>query len=205
MGETKSVIIDGKNHMMGRLAAHVAKMILNGKHVTVVRCEAINISGNFYRNKLKYLDFLKKRCNVNPKRGPYHFRAPSKIFWRCIRGMIPHNTKRGQHALRELLRTYEGVPAPYDKKKRFVIPKALRITRLAPGRKWAVLGRLSHEVGWKYQDVVVAEEAKRKLESEAFHKEFMSIKNVKREVLRDPEFQKQVAEQEAVMKSYGYL
>ena len=22
------------------------------------------MSGNFYRNKLKYLDFLKKRCNV---------------------------------------------------------------------------------------------------------------------------------------------
>ncbi len=59
--EKKSVIIDAKNHMMGRLASRVAKMILNGKHVTVVRCEDINISGNFYRNKVKYLDFLKKR------------------------------------------------------------------------------------------------------------------------------------------------
>ena len=29
--------------------------------VVIVRSEAINISGNFYRNKLKYLDFLKKR------------------------------------------------------------------------------------------------------------------------------------------------
>ena len=29
--------------------------------VVVVRTEGINISGNFYRNKLKYLDFLKKR------------------------------------------------------------------------------------------------------------------------------------------------
>ena len=43
------------------------------------------MSGNFYRNKLKYLDFLKKRCNVKPSRGPFHFRAPSKIFWRTVR------------------------------------------------------------------------------------------------------------------------
>ncbi len=55
------VIIDAKDHMMGRLASYVAKMILNGKRVVVVRCEEINISGNFYRNKLKYLDFLRKR------------------------------------------------------------------------------------------------------------------------------------------------
>jgi hypothetical protein len=50
----------------------------------VVRTEGINISGNFYRNKLKYLDFLRKRCNVKPSRGPFHFRAPGKIFWRQV-------------------------------------------------------------------------------------------------------------------------
>ena len=55
------VIIDAKDHMLGRLSSYVAKMILNGKRVVVVRCEEINISGNFYRNKLKYLDFLRKR------------------------------------------------------------------------------------------------------------------------------------------------
>lgn len=39
---------------------------------------------------MKYLDFLRKRCNVNPKRGPFHFRAPSRILWRTVRGIIPH-------------------------------------------------------------------------------------------------------------------
>ncbi len=31
--------------------------------------------------------------NTNPSRGPYHFRAPSKIFWRTVRGkdaMVVH-------------------------------------------------------------------------------------------------------------------
>merc|ERR1712061_905334 len=54
----------------GRLASIVAKLILNGQKVVIVRCEEINISGNFYRNKLKYLDFLRKRCNVKPSVAP---------------------------------------------------------------------------------------------------------------------------------------
>ena len=56
-------------------------------------------AGNFYRNKLKYLDFLRKRCNVLPKRGPFHFRAPAKIFWRTVRGGFQ------QYLEMELIRT----------------------------------------------------------------------------------------------------
>merc|ERR1712020_179947 len=122
----KPVVIDGRSHLLGRLASIVAKFILNGNKVVVVRCEGINMSGNFYRNKLKYLDFLKKRCNVKPSRGPFHFRAPSKIFWRTVRGMTPHKTERGKDALKRL-QTFEGVPPPYDKKKLMVIPSALKV------------------------------------------------------------------------------
>lgn len=50
------------------------------------RCECLVFSGIFFRNKLKYLSFLRKRCNVNPQRGPFHQRAPSKIFKRTVRG-----------------------------------------------------------------------------------------------------------------------
>ena len=85
--------------------------------------------------------------------GPFHFRAPSRIFYKAVRGMIPHKTARGAAAM-ERLKVFEGVPPPYDKKKRVVVPQALRVLRLRPGRKYCTVGRLSHEVGWKYQDVV---------------------------------------------------
>lgn len=85
--------------------------------------------------------------------GPFHFRAPSRIFYKAVRGMIPHKTARGTAAM-ERLKVFEGVPPPYDKKKRVVVPQALRVLRLRPGRKYCTVGRLSHEVGWKYQDVV---------------------------------------------------
>ena len=85
--------------------------------------------------------------------GPWHYRAPAKMFWRTVRGMIPHKTPRGAAALNRL-KTFEGVPPPYDRQKRMVVPQALRVLRLQPGRKYCTVGRLGHEFGWKYQDVV---------------------------------------------------
>ncbi|KAG8630123.1 hypothetical protein KVT40_001742 [Elsinoe batatas] len=163
------VVIDGKGHLLGRLASTVAKQLLNGQKVVVVRCEAINISGEFFRAKLKYQAFMRKQTRYNATRGgPWHYRAPSKMFWRTVRGMIPHKTARGAAAM-ERLKVFEGVPPPYDTKKRVVVPQALRVLRLKPGRKYCTVGRLGHEFGWKYQDVVSKLEEKRKVKSAAYY------------------------------------
>ena len=127
----KEVVIDCKNHLLGRLASIVAKELLSGQRVVCVRCEDINISGSFYRNKLKFLDKLRKRTNTNPAHGPYHFRAPSRIFYRVIRGMIPHKTHRGKCAL-ERLKCFDGVPKHCEKKKRMVRAPARPEAALAP-------------------------------------------------------------------------
>ena len=54
-----------------------------------MRTEEIAISGGIVRQQMKYDRFLAKRTVTNPSRGPYHFRAPSKILWRTIRGCVP--------------------------------------------------------------------------------------------------------------------
>jgi large subunit ribosomal protein L13Ae len=59
--------------------------------------------------------------------------------------MIPRKTKRGEAAL-ERLKVFEGIPPPYDKQKRMVVPQALRVLRLKPGRKYCTVGRISSEV-----------------------------------------------------------
>jgi len=199
--QRKPLLIDARGHLMGRLASTVAKTLLQGQRVVVVRCEGINISGNFYRNKLKYLDFLKKRMNSNPSRGPYHFRAPSKIFWRVVRGMLPHKLYRGKDAM-ERLKVYEGIPPPYDKQKRLVVPSCLRVLRLKPRRKYCQLSRLSHEVGWKYQTVVATLEKRRKLKSTDFYKRKVTrtklIEAAKKSVAKKTEpYQK-------IIESYGH-
>ncbi|KAK7811047.1 hypothetical protein U0070_010206 [Myodes glareolus] len=75
--------------------------------------------------------------------------------------MLPHKTKQGQ-AAPERLKVLDGIPPPYDKKKRMVVPAALKVVRLKTTRKFAYLGRLAHEVGWKYQAVTATLEEKRK-------------------------------------------
>ncbi|KAK6455983.1 60S large subunit ribosomal protein [Scheffersomyces xylosifermentans] len=162
------VVIDGKGHLLGRLASIVAKQLLNGQKLVIVRAEALNISGEFFRNKLKYHDYLRKATRFNKTHGPFHFRAPSRIFYKAVRGMIPHKTARGKAAL-ERLKVFEGVPPPYDKKKRVVVPQALRVLRLKPGRKYTTVGKLSSAVGWKYESVVDKLEEKRKLQAAEYY------------------------------------
>jgi hypothetical protein len=48
------IVIDGKGHLLGRLASTVAKQLLNGQKIVVVRCEALNISGEFFRAKRRF-------------------------------------------------------------------------------------------------------------------------------------------------------
>ncbi|XP_062252955.1 large ribosomal subunit protein uL13-like isoform X2 [Platichthys flesus] len=127
--------------------------------MVAVRCDGIQISGYFYCNKMKYRSLLLKKMNTNPSSGPYHFSTPSQSIWRTVRGMLPHKTKRGQAAL-ERLKVFDGVPPPYDKRKRMVVPAALKIVRLKPSRKYALLGRLANEVGWKYQAITATLEEK---------------------------------------------
>lgn len=47
-------------------------------------------------------------------------------------------TSRGAAAL-ERLKLFEGVPPPYDRKKKMVVPSALRVLRLKPGRKYCTI------------------------------------------------------------------
>merc|ERR1711879_77557 len=101
-------------------------------------------------------------------KGPYHYRAPAKIFWRTVRGMIPHKTARGAAAL-DKLKTFEGIPHPYDRKKRMVVPSCLRVLRLRPERRFCRLSDLSKEVGWKHSALIQRLESQRKVKSEAFY------------------------------------
>lgn len=59
--------------------------------------------------------------------------------------MVPHKTKRGAAAL-ERLKCFEGVPPPYDKLKRLVVPDALQVLRLQHGHRFCKLGQLAQSV-----------------------------------------------------------
>jgi large subunit ribosomal protein L13Ae len=148
------ITIDLKDHVLGRAAAVIAKQLLLGKKITVVRTEQVTIAGTEIRNKIKYLNFLRKRKLTNPKLGPFHHRSPADIFVRTVRSMLPRYTKRGQKALRALV-AYEGIPANCTRTGgRVVIPKAQRFSCYKSERPYTVLGNMCKHVGWKYSAVV---------------------------------------------------
>merc|ERR1712224_642848 len=60
------------------------------------------------------------------------------------------------------IKCVEGIPEPFNSIKRVVVPDALRIQRLRPGRKFSCLGKLASDLGWGYSDVVANYETKRK-------------------------------------------
>merc|ERR1711970_186730 len=57
---------------------------------------------------------------------------------------------------------------PHDKVRRALLPSCYREIKLKPNRKYAPVGRLAAETGWKYQDVIATLEAKRKAKAELY-------------------------------------
>jgi large subunit ribosomal protein L13Ae len=153
------------------------------------------------RNRVKYAQFRQKKMNTNPGRGPFHFKSPAMMVWRTIRGMSHHMTARGQDALKRLS-TFEGIPAPFDKQQRVVVPCALRVMRLKPGRDYTILGDLAHTIGWKHRELLSRLEGKRKADSKDFYEKKKSKQALRRKA--ETAAASELAKPNAVLAAAGY-
>lgn len=108
-------IIDGKNTVLGRLAAYTAKQALKGEEIAIVNCEQTIITGNkeFIKQNLE-----EKRTHVgSTQKGPKVSRTNEKIVKRVIRGMLPNYRKgRGREAFKRI-KCYVGVPKEFENAK----------------------------------------------------------------------------------------
>ena len=98
------------------------------------------------------------------------------------------------------LKVFEGCPAPYDTKKREVVPDALRAVKLSSFRKYCRLGELSSQVGWGKGDLIENLENKRRDRAAAWHKKRIAEANKVRKSLNLKEIDKVRAE----LANYGY-
>lgn len=141
---SQQIVVDGTDLLAGRLSSSVAKLLLQGNHVTVVNCEKIMISGN-RRNIVKnYKTFLEIASILHPEHGPYHPRRPDTMIAKMIRGMLPRKKPSGWAAYKRL-RTYIGVPSGLGSSKKTVFETA-KITR--PSANYTTVADLAKEVGW---------------------------------------------------------
>jgi len=141
---SRPLVIDGTDHIAGRLSSNVAKLLLQGNRVTVINSEKIMMSGRRRGIIDEYRQFLKISSILHPKHGPFHPRRPDTIISRMIRGMLPRDKPSGKEALSRL-RVYIGIPKDVKSLERIQIEKA-KIRKSSA--LYTTMEDLSRNVGW---------------------------------------------------------
>lgn len=136
-----TIIIDGKDLVLGRLASDVAEKIMNGDEVVVLNTEGIVITG---QKEVIFADYKAKvdRGDTTKRKGPFYPRRADLLFKRTVRGMIPWTTTSGREAYRRL-HAYVGVPKQFaEAEKTKVEAASKKITG-----KYTTLGAVSKFLG----------------------------------------------------------
>jgi large subunit ribosomal protein L13 len=137
----KNTIIDAKGLILGRMASHIAKRLLQGEDITVLNAEKAAISGK----RLSIVKEAKTFLEVgHPRKGPFHPRRPDRIVRRTVRGMLPWKKPKGQQAYKRLT-VYIGIPPEFTEKETQTIPDANSEKLKSP---YITVGELAKEVGW---------------------------------------------------------
>lgn len=133
------MIIDGKNAILGRLAAQIAKRLLKGEEVAIINADKIIITGNPKRILAKY---IQRRQRGNVIAGPYFPKNPDAIVRRTVRGMLPYKTSRGRAAFKKL-RVHVDIPDGLKGQK--TEPAVTKDVKA----NFMTLERLASLIGWK--------------------------------------------------------
>lgn len=111
--EATTYVFDATDMVIGRLASHVAKILLNGQkdgtldRVIITNAESAVVSGS---KKAVFATYRKKYELNHARKGPFFPRMPDKILKRTVRGMLPYQKKSSGRAALRNLRVVMGCP-----------------------------------------------------------------------------------------------
>ncbi|MBI5228486.1 50S ribosomal protein L13 [Candidatus Micrarchaeota archaeon] len=137
------IVFDGTNAIVGRLSAHLVKLLLKGEEAVVVNAEKLVISGDPKKTIEKYAKRRTIQNKASPEESAKWPRRPDLLFKRIVRGMLPKKTRRGKDALKKL-RVYLGVPKECE-------GKAQQFTKTSKNLEcdFITVGELCKNLGWK--------------------------------------------------------
>ena len=141
----RPIVVDATNHIAGRLASNVAKLLLQGQRVTVINCEKIMMSGTRSNQIQEYREFLEINSIINYKHGPVHYRRPDTIIAKMIRQMLPFDRKPSGKLAFQRLRTYIGTPNDTKPLEKTQFEKSIIRKSNA---YYMSMGELGEYVGW---------------------------------------------------------
>jgi large subunit ribosomal protein L13 len=141
----RPIVVDATDHVAGRLASNVAKLLIKGNRVSVVNCEKIMMSGTRSNQIQEYREFLEINSIINYKHGPKHYRRPDTVMAKMIRQMLPFDRKPSGKESFQRLRTYIGSPKEIKSIGKIQFEKA-KIRKTASN--YTQLGELCKVIGW---------------------------------------------------------
>ena len=141
----RPIVVDATNHIAGRLASNVAKLLMKGNRVSVVNCEKTMMSGTRSNQIKEYREFLEINSIINYKHGPVHYRRPDTVMAKMIRQMLPYDRKPSGKEAHQRLRTYIGSPKEIKSLEKIQFEKAK--IRKTPSN-YTALGELCRVIGW---------------------------------------------------------
>ncbi|TKJ17638.1 50S ribosomal protein L13 [Candidatus Woesearchaeota archaeon B3_Woes] len=136
------MIIDGKNLIMGRAAAFIAKQSLMGEKVDVVNCNEMLITGNKREIIAKY---KRKKSMGVPSKGPFQPKKPDMFVRKVIRGMLPYKQFKGREAFKRV-RCHIGFPETLKGEAQTI--KNASINKV-PNLKYIKVETVCKELGWQ--------------------------------------------------------
>lgn len=115
--EPTTYVFDASDLVIGRLASHVAKILIEGQknktddRVIITNAENAVVSGS---KKAVFATYRKKYELNHARKGPFFPRMPDKILKRTVRGMLPYQKKSSGRAALKNLRVVMGCPKLLD-------------------------------------------------------------------------------------------
>lgn len=134
-------VIDGKDHILGRLSSNIAERIMDGEYIVVVNAQDILITGN---KATTFADYKHRASLGQTRKGPFFPRRADLLFKRTVRGMIPFRKTSGREAYRRI-HAFVGIPREYQDMEMETIETAMRLTT----GKYTDLGAVAGFLGSK--------------------------------------------------------
>ena len=99
------------------------------------------------------------------------------------------------------LKVFDGVPHPYDERKKMVVPAALKVLRIKPNRAVTQLGALAGRVGWTKGDVVARLEDKRREKAQVYYEKKKQAETARSKALSSDKELKKIQDE---LATYGF-
>ena len=97
----KTINLEGKDAVLGRLGSYVAKELLKGNSVNIINSEEVIISGKI-DSFVERIKVLRRKGRGGSLKGPKYNRRADLLLKRMIRGMLPWDKPKGRAAYKQL-------------------------------------------------------------------------------------------------------